>query len=276
MLRTIKSGFRNARKVLRNRREVRCHELLSKEFPSVNYRGIRQTLIINEYKVGYNMIHKNGSSSMMVLWNAVLSGSVESPQVCLRKLRHLSSLRESEIPQLKAYRWMLIVRNPYARVLSAFFDKFRREKITSIHGSFDLTPEGFKDFIKWLEDGNLDKNPHWNLQVSEILLPVSAFSDVIRLENLHDDVQAYFSKIGVPVTNLDFNAAYDSGSAHQTGSDSRMAAFYEDDVQERVYSLYEADFLNLGYGRNLDGTSPAKHASTHENENGKAATKRLF
>lgn len=254
MLRSIKTGLRNWGKALTTRQEIQCQKLLNKEFPKVNFRGIKQTLVIDEYKVAYNKIHKNGSTSMMVLWNSVLSGSVESRKVAMRKLRRISSLSETEIRELKTYRWLLITRNPYARVLSAFFDKFRREKITSTLGTFALTPDGFKDFVRWLEDGNLDKNHHWDLQINEMLLPIFGYSDIIRLENLHSDVPAFFRKIGVPVEKLDFKGAYQSGSTHRTGSDSRMEACYEGDTQERVYKLFEADFLTLGYGPNLDGT----------------------
>lgn len=254
MLRKIKKRLHEWGKLPTTRREIACEKLLNKEFSSVNFRGIKPTIVIDKYKVVYNTIHKNGSTSMVVLWNTVLSGAVEHPKVALRKMRRIATLNESEIRDLKTYRWLLIVRNPYARAMSAFFDKFRREKITSIFPNFALTPEGFKDFVRWLEDGNLDKNSHWDLQTNKLLLPVEAYSDILRLENLHNDAPAFLRKVGVPVDKLDFKAAYESGSTHQTGADSKMLACYDDDTQERVYRLFETDFINFGYGQNLDGT----------------------
>ena len=92
---------------------------------------------------------------------------------------------------------MVIIRNPYSRVLSAFLDKHKSRKIRERHGVWEPTPEGFAAFLGYLEAGGLGGNSHWDLQKKQMLLPLSAYDGVIHFENLREEMLGFLATRGL-------------------------------------------------------------------------------
>jgi hypothetical protein len=47
-----------------------------------------------------------------------------------------------------------------------FFGKFRTESYVKSYGSFELSPNGFHNFLCWLNDGGINADYHWSLQTA--------------------------------------------------------------------------------------------------------------
>jgi len=89
------------------------------------------------------------------------------------KALHLTTAPPAILEDLGRYSWFTVIRDPYSRTLSAFLDKFRREEFIRQFRAFEMTADGYLQFLYWLADGNLGANSHWNLQTRAMLMPLS-------------------------------------------------------------------------------------------------------
>ena len=226
----------------------RCHERLQQVFPSteINRNAIRRVCYIEKYNVIYNRIQKNANSNTMVFWNYILSSRMDSVRSSRGAIAHLHDLGPS-VAKIANARSLLVTRDPYSRVLSAFLDKLRRPENRARYGEFDLDPAGFARFLAWLEDGGLSRNPHWDLQVKQMLFPLATYTHVIPFERYGEGMLAFFKEIGVPEDKLDIPGLATRGTNHATGADVKKEGFYDAECRQRVRRLYEADFSVLGY-----------------------------
>jgi hypothetical protein len=126
------------------------------------------------------------------------------------------------------------VRDPYARVLSAYLDKVRTgAKITPI--------ATFTEFCRYLAAGGLHANAHWAPQSSLLLLPIERFDFIGKVENIKEDLSRVFAHLdlkpseprlaGPPVTN----------------ARDLVEKEYTPDCRETVRRLYRRDFELFGY-----------------------------
>jgi hypothetical protein len=229
----------------------RCANVLQQALPTqeVNASAIKNVCYVARYNVLYNRVKKNANSNTMVLWNYILNARMDSVIKSRSRVTHIYDLSDADIAKIGQFNTLLITRDPYSRVLSAFLDKFRTERIRAAHGEFDLSPAGFRAFIRWVADGGMTKNPHWDLQVKQILLPVSAYRKVIAFENYSAAMRDFLVEIGVPVAKLEIPGLQTRGTNHATKADDKLNAFYDDDTRKLVGELYARDFNALGYER---------------------------
>ena len=148
---------------------------------------------------------------------------------------------------MRDFRRMVIIRSPYSRTLSAFLHRFRRQHFREAFGKFSLDPEGFGDFVKWLDDGGLSKNGHWDLQTKEILLPLEHYTDVLRLEALGEALPRFFHDTGLDETAMERSGVNEFGRVHDTNASAKVRRFYNDESRATVARLYATDFEALGY-----------------------------
>lgn len=144
-----------------------------------------------------------------------------------------------------------IVRNPYTRVLSAYLDKVVRHK----EGKHDLVadylgkPTGYEisfgDFLDYLEEGGINQNAHWARQSDLLLFAVEIFDYIGKTENLSTDLPAILREI--------FERTYPlvSVSDHRTRA-SKEVIELTTTLKDRIYRLYEIDFDNFGYSRQIE------------------------
>ncbi len=94
------------------------------------------------------------------------------------------------------------------------------------------------------EDYVVGRDWHWRPQC-DLLHPEEIAYDVIgRFENFADDFRRIFGSLGAPpevlaMADIRYNAT----------SDTALRDFYDADLAERVYAVYERDFEAFGYDR---------------------------
>ncbi len=140
-----------------------------------------------------------------------------------------------------------VVRNPYARVLSAYQDKFLRGKPQlRRYASMMNCPDGqvpdFVEFCRFLDRGGLYLDAHWAPQSCLMLLPVPEFDLVAKVETLDRDMATIMNRIwGITPTEKLKKAGT------STGADGKLRAQYTDEAKDIVDRLYAGDFDAFGY-----------------------------
>ncbi len=146
-----------------------------------------------------------------------------------------------------------MVREPYARILSAWLNKMADDaprRLRRLPGHGDTGSEGFERFLRWLDDGGLCVKRHWTPQVDLLFQPHERFSRFARLETLAEDMAACPSDLGhdpAPAERLVTPHRLGAGTRKITGAANRLDAFYSDTGRDIVRRLYREDFEALGY-----------------------------
>lgn len=216
--------------------------------------AIHRVALYPELGLAYNRVKKNANTTLTILLRELAGGEAVHRDIAKWEATTPLDLPISQLHTLTALRWIVVVRNPYSRVLSAFLDKFREEKYQRSHGKFPVTPEGFADFVGWLEQGGLSRDGHWDLQSKLIVGPPDSFDAVIRFEALGADLEAALLASGVPFDAARLRAAYPSDEGKRTGASDRMDIYYTSDLADRIARLYAKDFEALGYATRYPGT----------------------
>ena len=140
-----------------------------------------------------------------------------------------------------------MVRNPFARVLSAYLDKVKHRN--DIYLSFaryvgiDLAKDiSFTEFLTHLAAmrGRV-LNRHWAPQTGVIQARALRYDFVGALETIGDD-------LGLILRNCGFSDSHiQSFIPHARKSGSKIADFYDDTATDLVREIYRDDFRLLGY-----------------------------
>ena len=153
---------------------------------------------------------------------------------------------------LKNYFCFTVVRDPYARLLSAYLDRIEskldarrydqaREAIRKTQaGQGELN---FAGFVEYLEQGGLYADSHWCPQSA--LLPVDSkqLHFIGKVENLEQDLKHIVDNIfGEGVYN-----APQQRSHNKTHALDKLASYYTPELKKRVYHLFEQDFVTFDY-----------------------------
>lgn len=140
-----------------------------------------------------------------------------------------------------------VVRNPYARVLSAYLDKICKPGILRAqfclqHG-FALDAEiGFSTFLRTLDesDGFFVCDQHWRPQVENVYLGSLGPMRIHYLENFAQTLPDLMSF-------LDWEMALVDWKNHATGATNKVAEIYDAETVALVQKLYRDDFEAFGY-----------------------------
>lgn len=146
------------------------------------------------------------------------------------------------------------VRNPYTRLLSAYLDKIagnsNREKTNILlqmgYKTDDISINiSFEQFISTIEQQSPQMmNNHWRHQYYCTYQNAIDYDFIGKLESFNQDFLWVLGKLGA----TDY---YKQESRHATDSKDKLAMYYTNDLQNRVYSLYQLDFETFGYSKNL-------------------------
>jgi hypothetical protein len=173
----------------------------------------------------------------------------------------------------RRYRAYAFVRNPYARIASAWRSKLhdpqmeiasglrrdyppsmlrggelvRIRRYASEHGLPGSAPETlipFPVFVDYLASQKAGRrNVHWDLQTSVLQTQHFAFSEVFRIEDsLVTGFETVFTRVG-------FERAWVRHKLTKpvNASSRSLEPLYTPDLAERVYALYRPDFDAFGY-----------------------------
>ena len=146
------------------------------------------------------------------------------------------------------------VRNPFHRLLSSYLDKIvgqapEKGQIdaiwTRIHGGKkdNYTFAEFVEAIGSIPDVSRDK--HWRTQTRITMANHINYSFVGRFEQL----AAHLSKIE-SMSRIDFSNLKEV-SPHKTDAAARLKEFYTDDLAREVARIYDVDFVQFVYKKEL-------------------------
>ncbi len=141
------------------------------------------------------------------------------------------------------------VRDPYGRTLSAYLDKVLRKR-KQARGFYDWlgrveTPR-FIDFLRYLDECGPHGDPHWAPQTDLMLLPLSSFDLIGRLETLEADLGRVIDRLFAPEEPLVLGRA-----GPRTDSGTRLASAYDAEGLAIVNRVFAADFAAFGYPMRL-------------------------
>jgi hypothetical protein len=216
----------------------------------VNWKAWKRVAVYPSLGLAYNRIKKNANTTVVMLLREMETGSVESREAAKANSRKARDLSFREIFRLREYRYFVVVRNPYSRVLSAFLNRFSvRDEKARQRRDFELTPNGFAAFVEWLGDGGLDQNAHWDLQTKLMLLPLEKYDFVVRFENFKPEMLSLLESRGLSPPEGRLDGLYPTDTNKKTSSDSRLREFYTPRLADMVADLYARDFEALGYSK---------------------------
>ncbi|MEM6972993.1 MAG: sulfotransferase family protein [Pseudomonadota bacterium] len=225
-------------------------------------RGYRAKVVIsNEHlclfpRLGIllNRVKKSGNTTAAAFLNDLSHGNAASAGEGFKAdLLTPPKMPYSTLLELDRFYSVAVVRNPFARALSTFRNKLegglgRRYGAMPGHGV--AGPEGFRAFLRFLEEGGIDANRHFWRQVDLLFQPVGRFSRIARLETLSEDFAAMLDERGLdpgPAATLTAPHAVEQGAGKLTGAASKLQVYYDDECTAIVARLYRADFEAFHY-----------------------------
>ncbi len=144
-----------------------------------------------------------------------------------------------------------IVRNPYARITSAWRNKvllcepgyeliYRKlmGSIPPIRGKKTLLFEQFLRFVESEEDLSVC-NPHWRRQTDLLLLPAMPYTHIGKIERFAETQRLIEAHINATAP-LKFRNSNSTSSG-------RVRGYVDEAMARRIYRLYADDFATLGY-----------------------------
>lgn len=155
---------------------------------------------------------------------------------------------------LKKYFIFSFFRNPYTRILSAYLDKlqsdfnYKKYQWVADDMGFKSTKEiSFSEFISFLENGNLYKNPHWTPQNKLLPLSIENLHFVGKVESLESDIALIMNRF---FKENKFGKIYERMHNKQYAA-KKISLYYAKNIDQRVYSLFKEDFIKLKYVKEL-------------------------
>jgi hypothetical protein len=200
---------------------------------------------------------KCGSSTVRsTLWAAEhemgLAEPPEHPHRPSPKLPFMADPRRWE--QVDSQFVFTIARNPYIRVLSAYLDKIKSHRDKNVWSRFaaqyglgerSLAFREFLDIVASTPEGRMD--PHWRPQSCNLVPNIIPYDFIGSLEHFETDLAYVLTQLfpgrEVPITDH---------KPHKTDSASKLAQHYGPEEIRLVRTIYERDFVELGYGFDLD------------------------
>lgn len=232
------------------------------------YRPNAHIDVLPQHRLIYVCVPKSASTSVKALL-ATLNGRRSVATRKLHNRRHTGLQPPARIGISSFYRLatapdtlrFTFVRNPYARLVSAWADKFQNKPLVpgdafiesylawrdEADPSLPIGAEAtlsFADFVHFAAaTAERRVDAHWQLQDDLISMPGIALDFVGRAERFHVDVERVLDHVGAaptrPAVLRHFNV-----SKHEPWTN-----YYTRELADRVYRAYERDFDRLGYAR---------------------------
>ena len=209
---------------------------------SAHVRRLKHVAYFPSLGIAFNRVKKNSSSTCVSLLSYAETGLISHSIAAKGFTRHIDELGPCGVWALKTATRVVILRDPFSRLLSAFLDKFRSADYRQRFGDFELNPEGFKKFLGFLEDGGLSANQHWGLQVEQVALPIGYYDIALGFSGFPGNFLKSISPL-VPEINSLAPAILGRNSLTPapTGAIKKLAGFYDKRSIRLVTNLYEKD-----------------------------------
>lgn len=230
--------------------------------------------VLPQHRLIYLCVPKAASTTIRSILSSLEVGTPPGPALELLYNRRCTGIRSPRLAGFSVFHRLTksaetlrftFVRNPYARLLSAWSDRFQGRRLVEGKPSINayrahraaispLLPHGpdqtlsfpqFVEFATATVDQRIDL--HWQLQDDFATVPGLPLNLIGKVESFQTDFARVLDHIGV--TNQ-ARARYlqlaADPSSHQAWQD-----YYTDALAARVYRAYERDFDKFGYPRNV-------------------------
>jgi hypothetical protein len=217
--------------------------------------AISKLCYFKNIKVVYNRIPKNANTSTVALLYQLDRRHKTINSISHNKIKKYCSRSAAfaVTADTSSYNKMVIIRDPYTRLLSAFLDKFgnKRGQYIDRYGDFSASPNGFSDFVNKLGVIGVASNGHWDLQISQMAYPIADYDYIVKFESLHHDLRKFVNSKNLDSRHIDLKQQPKSDAQKRTGSDELFDEYYNRDLVNIVHELYQEDFSTLGYKKRV-------------------------
>lgn len=168
------------------------------------------------------------------------------PERAKTGMPHLGDTGLGDLAPLKRFFVFTVVRNPYARTLSAYLDKFRQgdkhlDRLGERVAGFNADRLTFRGFCRYLAAGGEAENAHWMRQTRLTGL-ADRIDFVGRVETLEADLATILHGIGARKIGR-----IESAGPPATEAAAKSRAHYDDETRGIVETVYRRDFEAFGY-----------------------------
>lgn len=246
------------------------------------YRPNAHIDVLPQHRLIYVCVPKCASTSVKALL-AALNGRRSVATRKLHNRRHTGLQPPARIGISSFYRLatapdtlrFTFVRNPYARLVSAWADKFQNKPLVpgdtfietylAWRGIVDPSlPVGadatltFAQFVHFAaETAERRVDAHWQLQDDLITMPGITLDFVGRAERFDADVERILDHVGEAAPLQPSALRHFNVSKHKP-----WTSYYTRELADRVYRAYERDFDRLGYSRAIAPAAAVSRAWT--------------
>ncbi|WP_346908787.1 sulfotransferase family protein [uncultured Roseibium sp.] len=219
-----------------------------------NFYNVDCVAVFPEIGVCFNRIKKAGNTSVCAYLADICGyGDFSSSTALKKRLLKPADMSFREHWDMRSYRTLVVVRDPYVRALSAFLDKVApgcQKQFFNYPGFGDPSPDGFERFLQRLKRSMGTANRHFWPQADLLFQPLERFSCVAHLETLTQDLGKFLASIGVDSSCRSFDRPHDLERL-EPGKVTKSARFldnyYRAGSLKLVQELYRKDFDLFGY-----------------------------
>ncbi|XP_071808243.1 carbohydrate sulfotransferase 11-like isoform X2 [Asterias amurensis] len=237
--------------------------LKSERSLAANPSKLRPLIVNDDHHFIYSIVYKVGSSNWERVLVEDLGGFKNVPNQKLYSHKALHWIRRYNSTQiesrLNSYKIFIFVRNPLARILSAYRDKFvdhrnsvftrMGQNIIMLYRDHNQVTSGnvtFTEFVKYLVDSPAHRsNPHWKPIFNQNFPCEINFDFIGKLEEASDDIPYVLKSL-----QIDHLVKYKQGQPKKTPEKNLLAMYYSQLPQEllqKLCAIYKADFVIFGY-----------------------------
>ena len=253
--------------------------------PAVDAQGWVATrgIVSRRFRYFYVPVPKVASSTLLEMFYAVeglpiperLPGIPDRHSRGPGSLPRLASLREDEqhtVLSDPSYLRFAVVRNPFTRVVAAWFNKIWLQSGDQLHIQQEISqwvgrspndPPTFGEFVSWIVDTQAPHacDEHWRPMVHLLGHDQVNYNLIGRIEQLPSSLAPLAPRLGV--SGNDFAAMLHRSSGNQSIPFDRRH-LYNESTALQVSTFYAADFDRYGYDREswraLVGAAPPSAA----------------
>lgn len=212
----------------------------------------RHVAVYPKLGIAYNRIKKNANSTTVALLYKLEHGEVPEGRGAKLGSDHLAKASFATLRAADRLHYMVIVRNPYSRVLSAFLNKFAKQKYLDAYGNITLDREGFARFLDWLSMDGLNKDLHWAPQHNMMFLPASAYDTILKFEDFPQTLVSFLTERQIDLPK-DAPELIDTVNAEtRSRASKKLQQFYTPETAAQVAELFEHDFRAFGYSKDFE------------------------
>ncbi|CAH1794810.1 unnamed protein product [Owenia fusiformis] len=211
--------------------------------------------VLEELKVVFCAVFKAASSEWKKLlvslhdtYKQEAQETLEAPGIHTKWQNFAKPLKEylpsERCHVLETFNKVMIVRNPYERLVSCFNDKFRRNTDYCrmvMQPGVDCLAMNLNDFVEQLSFGWAGQDPHWRSFFDTCLPCEIQYNNIVKFETLARDRDYFLETLGLSGR---VNFSKHTSSSHKNYFDNMTQ-----ELSNKIYSIYEVDFLLYNYSK---------------------------